>query len=108
VTTQAPAPPPTVNSAQSKQAIRLPKNCSSRRRFTVHFKPPAGRTFKKVSVRINQRRFKVYRGHRISAFVTLKGLPRGRFTLLIDASLSPKGHYLRKRHYVTCVRNRSS
>ena len=99
-------PPPKVNSAPSKRAIRLPKKCSSRRAFTVHFRPPAGHRFAKVSVRINGRAFKVIRGKRIAALVNLRGLPRGRFTLLIDATLLPHGHYVRTRHYVTCVSDR--
>jgi hypothetical protein len=73
----------------------------------VHFRPPDGRTFKRVSVRVNGRSFRVIRGKQIAALVNLRGLPRGRFTLRVDATLKPSGHFVRRRHYVTCVRDRT-
>ena len=98
---------PSVNSPQSKTAIKLPPRCRSHRKFRIHLRPPAGKTFGEIVVRINGRRFSVVRGKQITSRINLTGLPRGRFTLKIRASLLPNGAYARVRHYVTCVPKKS-
>lgn len=100
--------PPAVNTKQATKVIRLPaRKCHSRRKFRIHLVPPAGKTFEQITVKVNGRQFRVVRGKQITSRVDLSGLPRGRFTLRIRATLLPSGLYVRLRHYVTCVPKRS-
>jgi hypothetical protein len=95
---------PQINTSGATKIIRLPaRACHSQRVFTVHLAPPAGKTFHELKVQVNGRSFRVVRGKQVTSKIDLGGLPRGRFTLRIRASLLPSGTYVRVRHYVTCV-----
>jgi len=47
-------------------------------------------------------------GRNIAADVSLRGLPRGRFTLRVVARTASGRVVQRDRHYVTCVRDKSA
>jgi hypothetical protein len=116
VTPPAPAAPPAAVVAQpgtnatvlSSGAIGLPaRSCRSRRAFRIHINPPRGMRFVQVTVKLNRRSVKVIRGRNITADVSLRGLPRGRFALHVLAQTASGRILERTRHYVTCVRDRS-
>lgn len=91
---------PTVNGAA---AITLPKSCVSRRTITFHLAAPAGKIFKKVTAKLGKKTFKTLKGKNIKSTVSLKGLPRGRFTLTIVGTLTNGKTIKQTRKYVTCV-----
>jgi hypothetical protein len=101
----------TASTNTSASVIGLPsakasRSCTSRRSFHIRIIPPHGVRFTKVTVRLNKRLIRIRRGKHVSAAISLRGLPRGRFTLRVVATTS-KGRLLsRTRHYVTCVANR--
>jgi hypothetical protein len=96
------------NAASS--VIALPpassRSCTSRRRFHIRINSPRGVRFTKVTVRLNKKLIKVSRGKHLSASISLKGLPRGRFTLRVVATTASGRTLSRTRHYVTCVANK--
>jgi hypothetical protein len=98
-------PVPTVN---GQDAIALPTSCVSKRSITFHLAAPAGQIFKKVTVKLGGRTFKTLRGRSIRSKVSLKGLPRGRFTLSIVGTLNSGRTVRQTRHYVTCVANKKA
>jgi hypothetical protein len=95
--------------AAANSAIGLPasttKSCKSRRSFHIRINPPRGVRFTKVTVRLNKKLISVKRGKHLSAAISLKGLPRGRFTLRVVATTASGRSLSRTRHYVTCVKN---
>lgn len=107
----APAPAavaPAINTAISSTAIGLPaRSCKSRRALKIHINPPRGIRFTKVTVKLNKKTLRVVRGRNITADVSLRGLPRGRFTLHVTARSASGKIVRRDRHYVTCVKDRS-
>lgn len=98
-------PVPTVN---GQAAITLPTSCVSKRKITFHLAAPAGQIFKKVTVKLGSRTFKTLRGRSIKSTISLKGLPRGRFTLSIVGTLKSGKTVRQTRHYVTCVANKKA
>jgi|tagenome__1003787_1003787.scaffolds.fasta_scaffold20888048_2 hypothetical protein len=108
--TPSPAPValPIAPTALSKNAIRLPaRSCTSRRALKIHVNPPRGIRFTKVTVKLNTKTLRVVRGRNITAAVSLRGLPRGRFVLHVTARTASGRIVQRDRHYVTCVMDRS-
>ncbi|HTA36325.1 MAG TPA: hypothetical protein VK761_06385 [Solirubrobacteraceae bacterium] len=94
------------------QAVSLPsaKRCFSNREFQIHLRNPANDPLKRVSIALGGRHLLVARrAGRIEATVNLKGLPKGAFTVKIQA-LTVLGHRLSgSRTYHTCVsRSRSN
>jgi hypothetical protein len=91
----------------ASSSISLPpassRSCTSRRSFHIRINPPRGVRFTKVTVRLNKKLIKVRRGKHLSAAISLKGLPRGRFTLRVVATTAKGRRLSRTRHYVTCV-----
>ena len=105
----AAAPVQQVTNSLANTAIGLPaRSCRSRRAFRIHINPPRGIRFTKVTVKLNQRTIRVVRGRNIAADVSLRGLPRGRFTLRVVARTASGRVIQRDRHYVTCVRDKSA
>ncbi|WCB96960.1 hydrolase [Baekduia alba] len=102
-TTTTAVPVPTID---GQAAISLPSSCVSKRRITFHLAAPAGKIFKKVTVRLGGKTFKTLKGKAIKSTVSLKGLPRGRFTLTIVGTLNSGKTVKQTRHYVTCVANK--
>ncbi|HEY3189522.1 MAG TPA: hypothetical protein VGJ70_18690 [Solirubrobacteraceae bacterium] len=93
----------------ANSAIGLPaRSCRSRRAFKITINPPRGMRFTSVTVKLNNRNVRVIRGRRITADVSLRGLPRGRFALHVVAQTASGRILQRARHYVTCVRDRST
>jgi hypothetical protein len=94
-----------------KQLVSLPsaKKCFSRRAFQIHVRDPKHDPFKKIAITIGKRKLAVTHQSQFSvATVSLKGLPRGTFTVKILAT-TVLGHRLSgHRTYHTCVRKRSS
>ena len=101
-------PPVTSTTVLSNAAIGLPvRSCRSRRAFRIHINPPRGMRFTQVTVKLNRRSVRVIRGRNITADVSLRGLPRGRFALHVLARTASGRILERTRHYVTCARDRS-
>jgi len=88
--------------------ISAPKACVSRRTVKLHLTAPKGKTFSKVTVSVRGKRFKTYKGKQIKATLSLAGLPRGRFTMKIRATVAGSKSYALTRHYVTCVKGYSA
>jgi hypothetical protein len=89
----------------SSSVVRFPKSatCASRRTVTLHLRAPRGTTFTRVRVVLGGRVVKTLAGRRIATSISLRGLPRGRFTLQVKATVSGGRHITKTRHYVTCV-----
>jgi hypothetical protein len=99
----------TASTNLASSAIRLPaaaRACKSRRIFKIRIRQPRGVRFEKVTVRLNRKLISVRRGRRVTASVSLKGLPRGRFTLRVVATTASGRAFSRTRHYVTCVKSK--
>jgi hypothetical protein len=88
------------------RSVILPsaKQCLSRRKFKIHLRDPVDDPLKRVVITLARRRIAVERhANRIAATVSLKGLPKGTFTVRIRA-LTVLGHTLSgRRTYHTCV-----
>jgi len=105
----AAAPVQQVTNSLASTAIGLPaRSCRSRRAFRIHINPPRGMRFTKVTVKLNSRTIRLVRGRNIHADVSLRGLPRGRFTLRVAARTASGRTIQRDRHYVTCVRDKKA
>lgn len=103
-------PLPSSQALSLKQLVALPstKKCFSRRTFKVHVRDPSHDPFKGISISIAGRRLSVVRHDGLSvATVNLRGLPRGTFTLRVQAT-TVLGRRLRgERRYHTCVNRRT-
>jgi Tol biopolymer transport system component len=116
----APAPPPSGKTAPTQQeqalaagspakvaaALGLPSahRCLSRRRFTIHLKRPAGVTIASARITVRARTTKARKvAGRFQVVVDLRGLPKGRFKILIVVQ-TRSGLTLRgARRYRTCT-----
>jgi len=88
------------------QAVTLPGNrkCYSRRSFQIHLKDPKYDPLKEVIITIGARKIRVTRhGSRFAATISLKGLPRGTFTVKIRATTVLGHHLSGSRTYHTCI-----
>jgi hypothetical protein len=101
-TTTTPAPAP-VSGSSSVVSIQKSTTCESRRTISVGLKAPKGKTFSQVKILLRGKTLKTLKGSAIRTKVSLKGLPRGRFTLQVKATTTDGKHYNSTRHYVTCV-----
>jgi hypothetical protein len=92
----------------SGSSIVLPKapTCESRRVVTIRFNAPKGKTFTQARILLHGKTIKTLKGGDIKTKVSLKGLPRGRFTLQVKATTNDGQHLSQTRHYVTCVSNK--
>jgi hypothetical protein len=88
------------------RSVTLPsaKRCLSRRAFKIHLRDPADDPFKRVAITFGGHRLTIERQRdRIAAAVSLRGLPKGSFTVKIRAT-TVLGHLLSgSRTYRTCV-----
>ena len=85
------------------------KRCLSKRRFKIRLREPQGDALESAVIRLNGkviRRRKA--GTRITAPVSLKGLPKGRYTLKITARTVLGKTISGTRKYRTCVPKRKS
>jgi hypothetical protein len=101
-----------VNSAESTAGVAsfnlvsLPSNkkCLSLRHFPIHIRDPKADAFKSIVITLGKRHLTVTRhGNYSVANVSLVGLPRGKFTIVIRASTFLGHRLFGKRTYHTCV-----
>jgi hypothetical protein len=90
------------------QVIKLPssKKCRSRRSFRIRLVVPKGVIIATASVRVNGKRVKVVRKRRLTSFVNLRGLPKGRYSVKIVVVTESGKVLTSTRRYRTCVRRR--
>jgi hypothetical protein len=95
-----------------EQIATLPKQgkkrCLSRRSFKIRLKEPPGDALESATVFVNGKQVEVRRGRRLTAPVSLKGLPKGRYTVKIVATTVLGETITGKRRYRTCVKRRRS
>ena len=92
------------------RAVTLPSahECFSRRVFQIHLWDPKYDPLKEVVVTIRGRRVAVARrGKVFAATINLKALPRGTFTVEVDATTVLGHHLSGNRTYHTCVKKAS-
>jgi hypothetical protein len=100
------------SSADSKlkpsQVIKLPstKKCRSRRSFRIRLVVPKGVIIATASVRVNGKRVKVVRKRRLTSFVNLVGLPKGRYSVKIVVVTEAGKILTTTRRYRTCAPRR--
>jgi hypothetical protein len=103
----APLPTDTSSALRLKRSVKLPssRKCFSQRAFRIHLSDPKNDPLKEVVIRIRNRKITVVRhAGAIVARISLKGLPRGAFTIRIHA-VTVLGHHLSsKRTYHTCIK----
>jgi len=89
-----------------KQVVSLPgaKKCVSARKFAIHIHDAKYDPFKSVVVTLRGHKLKVvHRGSTYMATISLKGLPRGAFTVKILATTFRGNHVSGSRTYHTCA-----
>ena len=90
------------------QVFSLPsgRRCVSRRAFRISLRRPKDLVFTSLKITVN-RKAKVkltgLKARRIKAWVNLRGLPRGRFTVQIVAVTTTGRKAVSKRTYRTCA-----
>ena len=110
----APLPPaetstgttPKAGTENFKELVTVPSNakCFSSRSFQIHVLDPKYDAFKTVSITIKGRKLKTARhGDTITATVSLKGLPKGAFTVDIKATTYLGRRLSGSRTYHTCA-----
>lgn len=93
--------------AGSRLKLSLPsaKKCLSLRRFQIHLQDSRYDPLKKVSVWINGRKIATRRkGKYVVATINLKGLPKGAFTIKIQATTVLGHHLSASRTFHTCLK----
>jgi hypothetical protein len=106
----APVEPVPVKPARlvAADVIKLPasKACVSRRSFRIRLVQPKGTTIARVIVKVNGKRVKTVKGKRVTARVDLRGLPKGRFSVVITVSTADGRTLKSTRRYRTCAPRR--
>jgi hypothetical protein len=109
--TPSPAPSPGTQPSVPNAAdvVILPKRrCVSRRHFRIRIRKVPNVTLAAVAVYVNGKPAKVVKGSRLYAPVDLRGMPRGRFAVRIEA-VTTDGRMLRHtRKYRTCEKPRKA
>ena len=102
VTTGSPGPGGASSTGSARSGPQAP--CFSRRRFPIRLRKPKGDRLTRVTIYVNGKRRRVVKGKALRrSRIDLLGLPRGQFTLTIEARTA-KGKKLRQvRRYRTCV-----
>ncbi|HEY3188360.1 MAG TPA: sialidase family protein [Solirubrobacteraceae bacterium] len=89
------------------------RSCVSRRHFRMRLRAPAGERLKSarlfvngkpVTIRSNGKRLRTLRGRRLTLPVDLRGLPKGSFTVRIEAVTASGKRVVDLRRYRTCTR----
>jgi len=113
---EAPAPTPQEQRLAAAKpgavatALGLPsaRRCASRRRFSIRIKQIRGVTVVRASVIVAGKRVPVRRvGGRLTATVDLRGLRRGRFTVVIRATTASGKTITGRRSYRACAPKRA-
>ncbi|HUC87118.1 MAG TPA: hypothetical protein VMR75_02210 [Candidatus Saccharimonadales bacterium] len=97
---------PTPITAATAFVLPSAKQCVSQRRFTIHVRQLPGITWVSAVIKINGRRVKTVKRSRISALISLVGLPKGTFVLSITAKASNSRTVTGTRTYHTCIPGR--
>ena len=112
--TPPPTPPPAPTSANPKgdalaDALGLPRahRCVTRRRLTIRLRAPHGAKVVAARLRVGHRTVTIERARR-HATVTLRGLPKRRFTVRITVRASNGRTYRATRAYRACRTGRSA
>jgi uncharacterized delta-60 repeat protein len=99
-------PVPTSASAIKPSSVfTLPssKKCISRRSFKIRIRQPKGIKLISASVTVNNKRAKTLKGKRITAGVSLRGLPKGKVTVSVSAKTADGRTVKETRKYRTCA-----
>ena len=91
---------------QSQPTAQPQRRCVSRRNFAIRVRRPRGTRLRSARVYVNGKRVRTLRGRRIHARVNLRGLPRGTFTVKIQAITRGGRRLTELRRYRTCVPRR--
>jgi hypothetical protein len=92
------------------------RKCVSRRSFSIRLRAPKGQRLKRatifvagkrVSVRSGKKRLTTLTGRRLTAPVSLRGLPRDTFTVRVEAVTSSGRRLVDLRTYHTCAAKRA-
>lgn len=90
---------------RSGGASLLPRTCSSRRVVSIKVRRWRGQRIRSARVYLDGEPVRVYRfGGRVRAEVDLRGKPKGRYVVRIDASLRDGTTVTGSRVYLTCTR----
>jgi hypothetical protein len=79
------------------------RRCVSRRNFRIRLRHPRGDKLRRARVYVNGKRVRVVRRKRLTARVDLRGLPKGRFTVKVQAVTRAGKRLTELRSYRTCV-----
>jgi len=79
------------------------KKCVSRRVFRIRLKAPKGVKLLSATVRVNNKLVKTVKGKRLTAPVDLRGLPKGKFTVKVEAKTTDGRTVRDTRKYKTCA-----
>jgi hypothetical protein len=106
VTTPPATTPPATTSPTTRPPTTGPSGsvvarCSSRRRITIHLRPPRVKLTSAV-VKLGDRKVKVRKGKRLTAVIDLRGRTKGTYTVTINARDAAGRHYRETRRYHVC------
>jgi hypothetical protein len=79
------------------------RGCLSKRSFRIRLKQPPGDALATATVSVNGKRVAIRRGERITAGISLRGLPRGRYTVKLTATTVLGRRISGTRRYRTCA-----
>jgi len=97
--------PATISAPVKPGAARRP--CVSRRAFRIRLRQPRRDRLTKATVFVAGKRVKVLRGRRLRTAVDLRGLPKGTFTVKIQAVTRKGRHLTEVRTYHTCAKRKA-
>ena len=95
------APP----ASRALTGLSLPslRACVSRRSFRIRLRAPGGRRLRSARVYVNGRRVSVLRGRRLTAGISLRGLPAGVVRVKVVATTQAGKRMVVTRRYRTCA-----
>lgn len=84
------------------------KTCVSRRSFRIRVRKIPAVTWVSATIKVNGKRVDTVKGKRLTAAISLKKLPAGRFTVQITAKARDGRTVTGTRKYRTCAKKRKS
>ena len=99
----------TATPQQVATAFGLPAatRCISKRRFPIRLREPRGIKIRRAKITFNGKAMKVRkRAGRFRALIDLRGLAKGRFTIVIRVTTTAGDNVTGKRKYRTCAKRR--
>jgi len=100
--------PAAISAPASKAPGAKRRACVSRRAFRIRLRQPRRDQLTKATVFVAGKRVKVLRGRRLRTAVDLRGLPKGTFTVKVQAVTRKGRHLTEVRTYHTCVAKRKA